>query len=110
MIEMTAELAEKAVKAAQAKARELKANMTVSVVDESGRLVMTVRGNGCGYFTADTSRGKATASAPFAVRQRPWLRGVMHPFSSPCPALCPARFLSAWGGCLFSKTGAVLER
>ena len=38
MIEMTLEMAEKAVKAAQAKAKELGTPITVTVVDEAGRL------------------------------------------------------------------------
>ena len=45
MIDMTLEMAETAVKAAQAKARALRAPMTVTVVDESGRLVLSARGS-----------------------------------------------------------------
>ena len=39
MIDMTLEMAEKAVRAAPAKAQELGSSMSVSEVDESGRLV-----------------------------------------------------------------------
>ena len=42
MIEMTLDLAEKIVRAAHVKAKDLGALMGVSVVDESGRLVLVV--------------------------------------------------------------------
>lgn len=65
MIEIKLELAERAVKAAQAKARELGTPMTISVVDEAGRLVLCARGDGAGFFTPETSRAKAVAAAAF---------------------------------------------
>lgn len=65
MAELTLAMAEKAVKAAQAKARELGTPMTVTVVDASGRLVLSARGDGTGFFTPETSRAKAVASAAF---------------------------------------------
>jgi uncharacterized protein GlcG (DUF336 family) len=65
MAELTLEMAEKAVKAAQAKARELGTPMTVSVVDHAGRLVLCARGDGSGFFTPETSRAKAVAAAAF---------------------------------------------
>lgn len=65
MAELTLEMAEKALKAAQAKARELGTPMTVSVVDEAGRLVLSARGDGAGFFTPETSRAKAVAAAAF---------------------------------------------
>lgn len=65
MAELTLAMAEKAVKAAQAKARELATPMTVSVVDEAGRLVLSARGDGAGFFTPETSRAKAVAAAAF---------------------------------------------
>jgi uncharacterized protein GlcG (DUF336 family) len=65
MIEITLEQAERAVKAAQAKARELNTAMTVSVVDEAGRLVLCARGDGAGFFTPETSRAKAVVAAAF---------------------------------------------
>ena len=65
MIEMTLEMAEKAVRAAQAKARALGTPMTVTVVDEAGRLVLSARGDGTGFFTPETSRAKAVAAAAF---------------------------------------------
>jgi uncharacterized protein GlcG (DUF336 family) len=65
MAEITLELAEKAVKAAQAKARELGAPMTVTVVNAEGRLILCARGDGTGFFTPETSRAKAVAAAAF---------------------------------------------
>lgn len=97
MIEMTAEMADKAVKAAQAKARELNANMTVSVVDESGRLVMTVRGNGCGYFTTDTSRGKATLAAALRRSTKAMIERGPSTFIQSLPGLLPGQVLPSGG-------------
>jgi Haem degrading protein HbpS-like len=44
MIEMTLQMAERAVRATQTKARELGTPITVSVVDEAGRLVLCSAG------------------------------------------------------------------
>jgi uncharacterized protein GlcG (DUF336 family) len=65
MIELTLEMAERAVKAAQARAQALGTPMTVTVVDEAGRLVLSARGDGTGFLTPETSRAKATAAAAF---------------------------------------------
>lgn len=65
MAALTLEQAERAVKAAQAKARELGTVMTATVVDEAGRLVLSARGDGAGFFTPETSRAKAVAAAAF---------------------------------------------
>ena len=65
MTELTLEMAEKAVKVAQAKARELGTPMAVSVVDAAGRLVPCARGDGTGFFIPETSRAKAVAAAAF---------------------------------------------
>ena len=62
MVEMTLELAEQAVRVAQARAKELGSPMTVSVVDEGGRLVLCARGDGTGFFTPNTSLAKAVAA------------------------------------------------
>ena len=65
MIDLTLQMAETAVKTAQAKARTLGTPMTVTVVDEAGRLVLSARGDGTGFLTPETSRAKATAAAAF---------------------------------------------
>ncbi len=65
MIEMTLAVAQRAAQAAFDKAQSLGARMTVSVVDESGRLVLCMKGDGTGFLTPDTSRAKAVAAAAF---------------------------------------------
>ena len=65
MIQMTLQAAETAVRAAQDKAKALGTPMTVTVVDEAGRLVLSARGDGTGFFTPETSRAKAVAAAAF---------------------------------------------
>jgi uncharacterized protein GlcG (DUF336 family) len=65
MIQMTLQMAETAVRAAQDKAKALGTPMTVTVVDEAGRLVLTARGDGTGFFTPETSRAKAVAASAF---------------------------------------------
>lgn len=67
MIEMTLDMAERAVRAAREKARALGTPMTVTVVDEAGRLVLCARGDGTGFFTPETSRAKAMAAAAFRM-------------------------------------------
>jgi len=57
--------AEKVVRAAQKKARELGITMSVAVVDESGNLVYFVRGDTSSFITFETARGKAVAAAGF---------------------------------------------
>ncbi|MBM3393909.1 MAG: heme-binding protein [Betaproteobacteria bacterium] len=65
MIEMKLEDALIAARAALEKAVEMNKPMTASVVDESGRLVVTLRGDGTGFLTTETSRAKAVASVNF---------------------------------------------
>jgi glc operon protein GlcG len=65
MIDLTLQMAETALKAAQAKAKALGSPMTVTVVDEAGRLVMCARGDGTGFLTTETSRAKAIAASAF---------------------------------------------
>lgn len=65
MVELTLEMAEQALRAAQARARELGTPMTVTVVDEGGRLVLCARADATGFFTPETSRAKAVAAAAF---------------------------------------------
>jgi uncharacterized protein GlcG (DUF336 family) len=67
MIEMTLDMAERAVRAARDKARALGTPMTITVVDEAGRLVLSSRGDGTGFFTPETSRAKAMAAAAFRM-------------------------------------------
>jgi uncharacterized protein GlcG (DUF336 family) len=65
MAELNLELARKIADAAREKAGQLGIVITVSVVDEAGHLVLTMRGDGTGFLTPETSRGKAVAAAAF---------------------------------------------
>ena len=62
---LTQAIAKKAGDTALAKAAELETTMSVAVVDESGQLVYFVRGDGTGFHTFESSRGKAATSAAF---------------------------------------------
>ena len=67
MIELTLAMAERATSAAREKADALGTPMTITVVDEAGRLVLSSRGDGTGFFTPETSRAKAMAAASFRM-------------------------------------------
>jgi glc operon protein GlcG len=67
MIELTLEMAERAARVAREKAKALGTAMTITVVDEAGRLVLCARGDGTGFFTPETSRAKAVAAANFRM-------------------------------------------
>jgi uncharacterized protein GlcG (DUF336 family) len=67
VIELTLEMAEKAVKAAHAKAMELGTPMTVGVVDEGGRLLLLSRGDGAGPLSPDIAIAKAVAAVGFRL-------------------------------------------
>jgi uncharacterized protein GlcG (DUF336 family) len=62
---MNQALAERAVRAALARAVDLGTSMSVAVVDESGTLVYFVKGDATGLHTVETARGKAVTAAAF---------------------------------------------
>lgn len=64
---MTLAVAQAAVDAARQKAAEIGASISVSVVDEAGRLVLCSRGDGASFSTTDTSFAKAVAAAAFRI-------------------------------------------
>lgn len=66
-MQLNLELAEKIANAVRDKAKQLDINLTVSVVDNAGRLILTMRGDGTGFLTPDVSRGKAAAAAAFGI-------------------------------------------
>lgn len=110
MIEMTLELAEKIGKAALAKAETMGRPMSVSVVDESGRLVFYSRQNGAGFFTFDTSRAKAMAAASF---KRSTMEIAENKDQNPLlwyslPSVVPAQALPSPGGMPVFKDGRVI--
>ena len=109
MVDMTLELAETAVKAAQAKARALRAPMTVTVVDESGRLVLSARGDGTGFFSTETSRAKAMAAASFKKRTAELAELVAKGgFWSIVPTVLQGQILPTLGGSPIVRSGRVI--
>ncbi|NIP49065.1 MAG: heme-binding protein [Gammaproteobacteria bacterium] len=110
MIEMTLELAEAVGMAALKKAAQIKRPMSVSIVDESGRLVFYSRMDGAGYFTFDTSRAKAMAAASF---KRSTLEITQNKDLNPLlwyslPSVVPAQALPSPGGLPIKKDGRVI--
>jgi uncharacterized protein GlcG (DUF336 family) len=110
MIEMTLELAEAVGEAALKKAAQIKRPMSVSVVDESGRLVFYSRMDGAGFFTFDTSRAKAMAAASF---KRSTLEITQNKELNPLlwyslPSVVPAQALPSPGGLPIKKDGRVI--
>ena len=72
MAELTLEMAERAVKAAQAKARELGTPMTATVVDEAGRLVLSARGDGTGFLLLKLPVARRLRRRRLSARPRTW--------------------------------------
>lgn len=109
MIELTLEMAERVVKAAQARARELGTPMTVTVVDEGGRLVLSARGDGTGFLTPETSRAKAVAAAAFRKSTTELAAlGRTSPFWAAVPAVLQGQALPTPGGAPLVRGGRVI--
>jgi len=109
MIELRLEIAETAVRAAQAKARALRAPMTVTVVDEAGRLVLSARGDGTGFFSPETSRAKAMAAAAFKKRTAEFADLVAKGgFWATVPTILQGQILPTLGGAPLAKGGRVI--
>ena len=109
MIDMTLEIAEKALRAAQAKAKALNAPMTVTIVDESGRLVIAARGDGTGFFSTETSRAKAMAAASFKRSNAELVKLVAQGgFWSIVPTVLQGQILPTLGGAPISRGGRVI--
>ena len=109
MIDMTLEVAEKVWRAAQARAKALGTPMTITIVDEAGRLVLSARGDGTGFFTPETSRAKAVAAAAF---RRPTAElaelAAKGGFWSVVPTILQGQALPTAGGAPISKGGRVI--
>jgi uncharacterized protein GlcG (DUF336 family) len=110
MIDMTLAMAERAVSAAQARARELGTPITVTVVDEAGRLVLCARGDGTGFFTPETSRGKAVAAAAFRRSTKEMVDLAReHPaFWNALPGLVSGQVLPSTGGVPITRDGRII--
>jgi glc operon protein GlcG len=109
MIDMTLDLAERVLRAAQAKAKAIGSPMTITVVDEAGRLVLSARGDGTGFFTPETSRAKAVAAAAF---RRPTIElaelVAKGGFWSVVPTILQGEALPTAGGVPVSRGGRVI--
>lgn len=105
MIEMTLEIANRAARGALDYAKSKGLSITVSVVDEAGRLVVTMKGDGTGFLTPETSKAKAVAAAAF---RKPTLDlAALHaanPFWSAVPAVS-AGFAMPTGGAVPIRQG-----
>jgi uncharacterized protein GlcG (DUF336 family) len=110
MIELTLDMAERAAKAALAKAKALGTVMTASVVDESGRTVLIMRGDGAGFLSTDTSRAKAMAAANFKKPTKELGDMVMKgsAFWSAAPAVLKGEVLPSIGAVPITKGGKVI--
>jgi glc operon protein GlcG len=110
MTELTLEMAEQAVRVAQARARELGAPMTVTVVDEGGRLVLCARGDGTGFFTPETSRAKAVAAAAFrrSTTELADLASKGSAFWKTVPVILEGEALPTPGGAPIVRAGRVI--
>ena len=110
MIELTLDMAERAAKAALAKAKTLGTVMTASVVDEAGRTVLVMRGDGAGFFSPDTSRAKAAAAANFrrATKELGELALAGSAFWAAMPVVLRGEVLPSIGGVPITKNGRVI--
>jgi uncharacterized protein GlcG (DUF336 family) len=109
MIDMTLEVAEKVWRAAQARAKALGTPMTITIVDEAGRLVLSARGDGTGFFTPETSRAKAVAAAAFRRPTAELAELVAKGgFWSVVPTILQGQALPTPGGAPISKGGRVI--
>jgi glc operon protein GlcG len=110
MSDMTLAIAERAVRAAQARAQELGTPITVTVVDDAGRLILCARGDGTAFLTPETSRGKAVAAAAFRRSTKEMVELAReHPaFWNAIPGLVPGQILASTGAVPISKDGRVI--
>lgn len=109
MIQMTLQVAETAVRAAQDKAKALGTPMTVTVVDEAGRLVLSARGDGTGFFSPETSRAKAVAAAAFKRPTKELAElAAQGGFWSLVPSVLQGQALPTLGGTPIVRSGQVI--
>jgi glc operon protein GlcG len=107
MIELTLDMAERAAQAALAKAKSLGTVMTAAVVDESGRPVVLMRGDGAGFFSTETSRAKAVAAANFrkSTKELGEQAAKGSPFWAAVPAALKGEILPSMGAVPIMKNG-----
>jgi uncharacterized protein GlcG (DUF336 family) len=90
--------------------RELGTPITVTVVDDDGRLILCARGDGTGFLTTETSRGKAVAAAAFRRSTKEIVElAKEHPaFWNAVPGLVPGQLLASTGAVPISTDGRVI--
>jgi uncharacterized protein GlcG (DUF336 family) len=110
MIEMKLEIAERAARAALAHAAGMRVAMTVSVVDEAGRLVLIMKGDNTGFMTTETSRAKAVAAAAFrrSTREMAEMQKSHPVFWSAVPAISRGELLPSTGAVPIVLGGRVI--
>lgn len=110
MIELTLDMAERAAKAALAKAKALGTVMTASIVDEAGRTVLIMRGDGAGFLSTETSKAKAMAAANFRKPTKELGDMVMKgsAFWSAAPAVLKGEVLPSIGAVPIMKGDRVI--
>jgi uncharacterized protein GlcG (DUF336 family) len=110
MSELTLAMAEQAVRTAQRRAQEMGTPMTVTVVDEGGRLVLCARADGTGFFTPETSRAKAVAAAAFrrSTTELAELAAKGSAFWKTVPVVLDGQALPTPGGAPIVRGGRVI--
>jgi glc operon protein GlcG len=110
MSELTLAMAEQAVRTAQRRAQEMGTAMTVTVVDEGGRLVLCARADGTGFFTPETSRAKAVAAAAFrrSTTELAELAAKGSAFWKTVPVILDGQALPTPGGAPIVRGGRVI--
>jgi uncharacterized protein GlcG (DUF336 family) len=110
MVEMTLERAEKAARAALEKAAQIGVAMTVTVVDEAGRVVVVLKGDRTGFLTTETSRAKAVAAAAFrrSTRELVEAQKTNPVFWSAVPAVTRGEALPSTGAVPILVNGHVI--
>lgn len=110
MADLTLAMAMRAASAAQKRAEELGTPITISVVDDAGRLVLCARGDGAGFLTPETSRGKAMAAAAFRRSTKELVElAKEHPaFWNAVPGIAPGQLLPSTGAVPISLNGRVI--
>lgn len=110
MSDMTLSLAQRGLEAALAKAKALGTAMTVSVVDDAGRVVLIARGDGTGFFTPNTSLGKAVAAAAFRrpTKEMGEMMAQGSAFWESVTSVVPGQLLPSIGGVPVAVGGRVI--
>jgi uncharacterized protein GlcG (DUF336 family) len=109
-MEMTLEIAQRAALAALGKAGELGCRMSAAVVDEAGRTVVVLRGDGASFFSPESSRVKAVTAANFRRSTKALCETAEANslFWAAAPAVMRGELLPSKGGVPISRDGRVI--